>query len=185
MIATLTLVLLLIVTLSHQTVLSLGLSSRRVFFSHSTNGAATIMIGTTAISYRPLSVQAAPEIYSTPNGVKYAILKSGKGKKSVIDGDLVAIEYTGYLTDGRIFDASHAEGKSNALLFKLGGNAVIDGINEVIKEMAVGEKVQAIVPPELAFRDKGLCLENGECLIKPKATLVYDIYLKAASIPPP
>lgn len=51
--------------------------------------------------------------------------------------------------------------------------------------MSVGQKVQAIVPPSLAFGDKGICIESGECLVKPKSTLVYDIYLKRAAIPPP
>ena len=58
-------------------------------------------------------------------------------------------------------------------------------VGERVENMSVGMKVQAIVPPELAFGDKGLCLESGECLIKPKSTLVYDIALKRASIPPP
>lgn len=71
-------------------------------------------------------------------------------------------------------------------MFEVGGNAVIDGINEMVKEMGVGQKVQAIIPPELAFGDKGICLEStGECLVKPKSTLVYDIYLKRSAIPPP
>jgi FKBP-type peptidyl-prolyl cis-trans isomerase len=51
--------------------------------------------------------------------------------------------------------------------------------------MGVGEKVQAIIPPELAFGDKGICLDNGECLVAPKSTLVYDILLKRKAIPPP
>lgn len=55
----------------------------------------------------------------------------------------------------------------------------------MVKEMGVGQKVQAIIPPELAFGDKGICIENGECLVKPKSTLVYDIYLKIDAIPPP
>ena len=70
-------------------------------------------------------------------------------------------------------------------MFKLGSSAVIPGLNEVISEMAVGQKVQAIIPPELAFGDDGICLENGECLIKPGSTLVYDVFLKKSSIPPP
>jgi hypothetical protein len=55
----------------------------------------------------------------------------------------------------------------------------------VVKELGVGEKVQAIIPPSLAFGDKGICIENGECLVKPGATLVYDIFLKRSAIPPP
>ena len=97
----------------------------------------------------------------------------------------MAIEYTGYLTDGTIFDATHSEGKSNALLFQLGQTSVIPGLNEMVSNMVVGQKVQAIIPPKLAFADKGLCLDDGECLIKPGQTLVYDVYLKKSSIPPP
>lgn len=88
------------------------------------------------------------------------------------------------------------------------------GINSMVSEMKVGQKVQAIIPPELAFGEKGktkicvmahglfvfctskfltilsffflgICLEDGECLVKPGSTLVYDIFLKKASIPPP
>lgn len=70
-------------------------------------------------------------------------------------------------------------------MFQVGSTAVIEGVNEMVKYMGVGEKVQAIIPPELAFGDKGICLESGECLVKPKATLVYDIYLKKSAIPPP
>ena len=77
------------------------------------------------------------------------------------------------------------EGKRNALTFELGTQVVTPGINEMVANMGLGEKVQAIVPPALGFGDKGLCLDDGECLIKPGATLVYDIYLKRIAIPPP
>ena len=85
----------------------------------------------------------------------------------------------------KIFDATHAEGKKSALLFQLGSTAVIPGLNDIVSYMQVGEKVQAIIPPELAFGDEGICLEGGECLIKPGSTLVYDVLLKKTSIPPP
>ena len=100
-------------------------------------------------------------------------------------GDIVAVEFTGYLTDGKIFDSTHAEGKNNALLFNLGSKNVIAGLNDIVSQMVVGQKVQAIIPPSLAFGDKGFCLDDGECLIKPGSTLVYDVYLKKSSIPPP
>jgi FKBP-type peptidyl-prolyl cis-trans isomerase len=103
----------------------------------------------------------------------------------VLHAHTLSLLRLGYLTDGSIFDGTHAEGKSKALTFELGGNAVPDGINEMIGEMRVGMKVQAIVPPGLAFGEKGICLENGECLIKPNSTLVYDVLLKRSAIPPP
>lgn len=46
---------------------------------------------------------AAPEILNTPKGAKYAILQQAKEKARPADGDIVAIEYTGYLSDGTIF----------------------------------------------------------------------------------
>jgi FKBP-type peptidyl-prolyl cis-trans isomerase len=74
------------------------------------------------------------------------------------------------------------------LLFKLGNvGAVIAGLDDMASNMYVGQRVQAIIPSELAFGDKGICLENkpDECLIKPGSTLVYDIFLKKTTIPPP
>lgn len=84
----------------------------------------------------------------------------------------------------QLFDVSFMN-EQKALVFEVGGNAVIEGINQMVKEMEVGQKVQAIIPPALAFGDKGICIENGECLVKPKSYLVYDIYLKRSAIPPP
>eukprot|EP00565_Helicotheca_tamesis_P009628 CAMPEP_0185728666 /NCGR_PEP_ID=MMETSP1171-20130828/4021_1 /TAXON_ID=374046 /ORGANISM="Helicotheca tamensis, Strain CCMP826" /LENGTH=188 /DNA_ID=CAMNT_0028397395 /DNA_START=78 /DNA_END=644 /DNA_ORIENTATION=+ len=129
---------------------------------------------------------AGPQIVTAPSGIKYAVTKEVGGKAVLpLKGDIVAIEYTGYLANGQIFDATHAEGKKEALLFKLGSGSVIPGLDDMVSRMAVGEKVQAIIPPELAYGEKGVCLESGECLIKPGATLVYDILLKKSSIPPP
>lgn len=80
----------------------------------------------------PLPANAAtPQIFETPNGIKYAVLVPPKDKAPPQQGDIVAIEYTGYLTDGTVFDSTHGEGKQNALMFQVGGNAVIDGINEM------------------------------------------------------
>lgn len=162
--------------------MSTGNQSRRGVFKTIVKSGAAAVVASALKPTEPAS--AAPTIYKLNSGVKYAITKdSDKGYPQ--PGDIVAIDYTGYLTNGAIFDATHGEGKSNALLFKLGSTAVVPGINEMVAEMKVGQKVQAIIPPELAFGEKGICLENGECLVKPDSTLVYDIYLKKSSIPPP
>ena len=160
-------------------------SSRRTFLS---SGAAALATVATVGAVAPQSALAAPEIFNLSSGIKYANLKMpADPKKAVVpqQGDIVAIEYTGYLSSGQIFDATHSEGKRNALLFKLGSTAVIPGLNEMVSNMVVGQKVQAIIPPKLAFGEDGICLENGECLVKPGSTLVYDVLLKKSSIPPP
>lgn len=151
------------------------------------NSRRAFLLSSATAALIPLTANAAaPEILKTKGGVKYAITKEAPGKAvRPLQGDIVAVDYTGYLSNGQIFDATHAEGKKKELLFQLGTSAVIPGLNEVIAEMAVGQKVQAIIPPELAFGDDGICLENGECLIKPGSTLVYDVFLKKSSIPPP
>jgi FKBP-type peptidyl-prolyl cis-trans isomerase len=160
-------------------------SSRRSFLS---KAAGAAVFGGMAMTQIPNNVMAAPTIYQLDSGVKYAITKETTKGSYPQEGDIVAVEYTGYLTDGSIFDGTHSEGKSNALLFKLGSTAVTPGMNKMVAEMKVGQKVQAIIPPELAFGDKGICIEKDgkqECLVKPGSTLVYDIFLKKASIPPP
>ncbi|KAL3804719.1 hypothetical protein HJC23_008534 [Cyclotella cryptica] len=161
-------------------------SDRRAFISSSAAALAGVSIARIA-QPMPSYAVSTKEIFNTPSGIKYAILKESADKKPVAPykGDIVAVEYTGYLANGQIFDATHAEGKSNALLFKVGSGSVIPGLDEMVSLMTVGQKVQAIIPPNLAYGDKGVCLEDGECLIKPGSTLVYDIYLKKSSIPPP
>jgi len=162
---------------------------RRAFLSDAVSSIVAASAAATASALLVLPASASPEILTTSKGVKYAITAPPpKGDKAAVprQGDIVAIEYTGYLTSGQIFDATHSEGKRNALLFKLGNEgAVIPGLNDIVANMAVGEKVQAIVPPSLAFGDVGVCIESGECLIKPGSTLVYDVKLIKSSIPPP
>jgi FKBP-type peptidyl-prolyl cis-trans isomerase len=167
-------------------------TGRRAFFAKTSLTVATAAILTASgVGQSPqIATAATPEVKTTESGkIKYAILKPAQNSNDSLPqkGDIVAIEYTGYLTSGQIFDGTHAEGKKNILVFTVGdSNAVIDGMNEMVLEMRVGEKVQAIIPAELAFKDKGVCLpKGGECLIKPGDTLVYDIALKRVAIPPP
>ena len=160
-----------------------GESDRRSFLSKivAVPAAAGVVIAS------PQSSLAGPEIVTLPSGIKYAVTKEPSDKKPVVPmkGDIVGIDYTGYLANGQIFDATHSSGKQNALLFKLGSGSVIPGLDDMVSQMVVGQKVQAIIPPELAYGEKGVCLDDGECLIKPGQTLVYDILLKKSSIPPP
>lgn len=93
-------------------------SSRRNFFSTAVTSVGAVV---TAAVLQPIgNAAAAPTIYNLSNGIKYAITQDVKKGSYPQDGDIIAIEYTGYLTNGAIFDATHSVGKSNALLFKLG-----------------------------------------------------------------
>ena len=182
MLSFITLTLLLLLTHTKQATSFSASSSRRAFFRDASAVVTTAVVSLTVSS----QAIATPEILITEKGVKYAILKDIEKKTPFPQtNDIVAVEYTGYLADGRIFDATHAQGKSNALLFQLDSGAVIPGLNDMVANMRVGQKVQAILPASLAYGDKGVCIQDGECLVKPGATLVYDILLKKCSIPPP
>ncbi|GMI18347.1 hypothetical protein TrLO_g7892 [Triparma laevis f. longispina] len=162
----------------------------RSTFIKSTAGIATAKLLT---STSP--ALASPEIFTTSKGVKYAITSPSKqsttlgAPTSPQNDDICVISYTGYLTNGKIFDATHAEGKGKDLVFKLGEKQVIDGLDDLLREIKVGDKVQAIIPPSLAYGSRGVCIEKEgeekECLIKPDETLIYDVFFKKISLPPP
>ena len=75
----------------------------------------------TSAVFQPIeNAAAAPTVYKLDNGVKYAVTQDVAKGSYPQEGDIIAIEYTGYLANGAIFDATHSQGKKNALLFKIG-----------------------------------------------------------------
>ena len=60
----------------------------------------------------------------------------------------------------------------------LGQRQVIPGLEEVVGQMLPGEEVQALIPAKLAYGEKGVCTDKGECLIKPGTDLKYFIKLR-------
>lgn len=67
------------------------------------------------------------------------------------NGDKVTVHYTGKLTDGSIFDSSMGE---EPLIFTLGQDEVIDGFEEGVLGMTVGEKKTVNLAPEKAYGDR-------------------------------
>ena len=63
-------------------------------------------------------------------------------------GDEVEIEYIGRFEDGTVFDASEDQG---AITFRLGSDAVIPGLQELVEGMEPGETKVAEVPPDKAY----------------------------------
>jgi len=115
------------------------------------------------------SITYSADTVTTFSGLKYIIQKSGKGKKAEI-GKAAEVHYTGWLTDGKKFDSSRD--RDETFEFILGAGQVIKGWDEGVALMRVGDKFRFIIPPELAYGDKGA----GE-LISPDATLIFDVQL--------
>ena len=109
-----------------------------------------------------------PNAIRTSSGLMYIILKEGNGAAPT-SGALVEAHYTGRLLDGTKFDSSVDRGK--AFLFVVGRGEVIKGWDEAFLSMKKGEKRILIVPPGLAYGDKGMGT------IPPNATLIFDVEL--------
>lgn len=102
-------------------------------------------------------------------GIRYYVTRAGAGA-SPVPGQTVAVHYSGFLTDGMMFDSSVERGK--LFVFPVGIGRVIKGWDEAVLDMKVGEKRQIHVPPGLAYGDKGA---GGA--IPPGATLIFDVEL--------
>jgi len=102
-----------------------------------------------------------------PSGLQYKILKAGERPKKLTDADTVECQYRGTLVDGKEFDSSYELGKP--VTFKV--SQVIAGWQEALKLMPVGSKWQIVIPPQLAYGDR------GAGIIGPNSTLVFEVEL--------
>jgi FKBP-type peptidyl-prolyl cis-trans isomerase FklB len=89
-------------------------------------------------------------VTTTASGLQYKIISAGTGKKPTA-ADTVTVNYRGTLIDGAEFDSSYARGKPAT--FPL--NGVIAGWTEGVQLMQEGGKAQLVIPPALAYGDKG------------------------------
>jgi peptidylprolyl isomerase len=116
-----------------------------------------------------LATSKSPKTVSTPSGLKYTILKAGKGATPKI-GQTVFVHYTGTLTNGKKFDSSRDRGQPFS--FILGQGQVIAGWDEALSTMKVGERRKLTIPPKLGYGAAGA---GG--VIPPNATLIFDVEL--------
>ncbi|WP_136797909.1 FKBP-type peptidyl-prolyl cis-trans isomerase [Desulfosediminicola ganghwensis] len=66
-------------------------------------------------------------------------------------GDTVTVHYTGKFDDGTIFDSSY---DGDPIVFTIGDNDLIEGFEEGVLDMQVGDKKTVILPPEKAYGDR-------------------------------
>jgi FKBP-type peptidyl-prolyl cis-trans isomerase len=120
----------------------------------------------------PEDVAAPPaDAKKTKTGLASKVLKEGEGKLHPKASDTVKVHYSGWTTDGAMFDSSEAKGQPAS--FPLG--AVIAGWTEGVQLMVEGEKRRFWIPVELAYNNM-----PG----KPAGMLVFDIELLKIVKPP-
>jgi len=115
----------------------------------------------------PTDVKAAPKTATkTASGLSYRVLQKGTGKVHPLATNRVTVHYTGWTTDGKMFDSSVTRGQPTTF----GLNQVIKGWTEGVQLMVVGEKTRFWIPAELAY---GTNPRPGA----PSGMLVFDIEL--------
>ena len=108
-------------------------------------------------------------ITTTASGLQYKDIVVGTGEVAQ-EGATAVVHYTGWLMDGTKFDSSLDRGVS--FEFVIGRGRVIKGWDEGVASMNVGGKRELIIPPELAYGDRGA---GG--VIPPGATLRFEVEL--------
>lgn len=113
----------------------------------------------------PADVAAPPaDATVTESGLAYKILRPGTGTEHPKRRSTVEVHYTGWTTDGRMFDSSVLRGQTTQ--FPLDG--VIKGWTEGLQLMVEGEKTRFWIPAKLAY---------GNDKTKPQGMLVFDVEL--------
>lgn len=116
--------------------------------------------------------QQAPDDVATPpadaertaSGLASKILEPGDGKVHPTEIDTVVAHYTGWTTDGAMFDSSVQRGQPTTF----GLRQVIRGWTEGLQLMVVGEKRRFWIPEKLAYKG-----QRG----RPQGMLVFDVEL--------
>lgn len=115
----------------------------------------------------PADVKAPPaDAVKTASGLASKVLHAGKGEQKPSASNTVTVHYSGWTTDGKLFDSSVKRGEPSS--FPL--NRVIPGWTEGVQLMVVGEKRRFWIPANLAYGDN----PGGG---RPGGLLVFDIEL--------
>ncbi len=113
----------------------------------------------------PADVAAPPaDAQVTASGLASKVLTPGTGTAHPVPTDRVKVHYSGWTTDGKLFDSSVSRGRP--IVFPL--NRVIAGWTEGVGLMVAGEKRRLWIPAKLAYEGK-----PG----KPQGMLVFDVEL--------
>lgn len=121
-------------------------------------------------------IPADKEVVTLPSGLAYSLLAPGaEGAETPKMGDLVKVHYTGWTTDGKVFDSSRKPRRPGFPVepFTTALGDVVEGWNEGLQHCPVGGRIKLTIPPALGYGEK------GQGPIPGNATLIFDIELLA------
>ena len=118
----------------------------------------------------PDDVAAPPaDAETTASGLAHKLLEAGTGTQHPSASDYVVVHYSGWLTDGTMFDSSVTRGQPAR--FPL--NGVISGWTEGLQLMVPGEKRRFWIPANLGYGS------GGRPGIPGNSMLVFDVELRS------
>lgn len=127
---------------------------------------------------RPAAIPAPPDVAAppadaqrTPSGLASKVIQPGSGTAHPGPRDRVTVHYTGWTSDGNMFDSSVARGEPATF----GLDRVIPGWTEGLQLMVQGERRRFWIPPNLAYEGRP----------GPQGTLVFEVELISFVEAPP
>lgn len=142
-----------------------------------TLAASAAMAQSPTIIPPPADLGAPPnDAVKSASGLISKVVRTGSSQEKPTATDVVTVDYTGWRSDGLMFDSSVVRGKPS--MFPL--DKVMPGWKECVLEMTIGEIRRCWVPQDLAYKGQA-----G----RPTGTVVFDIELidtrPSPLVPPP
>lgn len=141
------------------------------------DGAMTAAAATTLLGGSAFPAVADGEVGATgttPEGVKYTVVKKGRGTISPKNGNLVVIRFKGNVkkTGNKIDDImDNAEG----YYYRVGREILIPGISSALRLMHSGDVWDLDIPGNQAFGEAGQAPKPGVPRIPPNADVLYRL----------
>lgn len=106
-----------------------------------------------------------PEVKVKPSGLQIEMFDEGYGRLPT-QTDLVVINYSGFLTDGTLFDSSYKRG----IPATFSVSSVVPGFAEALMNIRLGGKAKVYIPSYLGYGQKG----SGKA-VPPNSTIIFEI----------
>eukprot|EP00121_Abeoforma_whisleri_P015896 Awhi_evm1s14618 len=104
----------------------------------------------------------------TDSGLQYKIVRNGLGTHKPSPSSVVRVHYEGKKMDGTIFETTKGKGPN-----RFSPMDVIDGWNQALQMMTVGQKMEIAIPPAIGYGEFG----NGNGSVEGGEVLLFEVHL--------
>jgi len=121
---------------------------------------------------QPSTAPSQATASTQPAVTQLEMIELGQSDQVSQKGDLLVVHYTGKLADGTVFDTTLRDpSRPSPLTFRLGVDRVIEGWQQGMVGLKVGQRRRLVIPSQLGYGERG----TGDGRIPPNATLIFDV----------